>query len=130
MMLNHIPFPSRLAMPWLDRRSARRFSLRMTLTCRLIELRKMAESPQSPDTIVPGESLKISRKDLLFRSCHLFLPGQLVEVSIEWPMRPEHDVRLMLVVKGRVRRRFRDITAMQFERHQFTRAAAAHSSHA
>lgn len=101
------------------RRTVNRFSLRMALRCRPIEPRQTACFPQPLDPIIPGESLKISSKDLLFTSSHVFLAGQVVEVSIDWPALLENGVRLTLVVEGPITRLLRGVTAMRFNRYQF-----------
>lgn len=101
------------------RRPAHRFSLRMALKCRSIESRQTVDVRQTRETIAPGESLKISSKELLFTSTQAFLTGQVVEVFIDWPVLLENGVRLTLVVAGRVTRRLRGVTTMQFDRYQF-----------
>jgi len=137
-MLNHIPaksesfrpemadkplVPHLFAAGWplksADRRSVHRFSLCMALRCRPVGSGQKVDSRQSPDTTAPGESLKISSKDLLFRSSRVFRAGQVVEVFIDWPVLLENGVRLMLVVVGPVTKRVRGITVMHFDKYRF-----------
>jgi hypothetical protein len=91
----------KLAMPRVDdRRSELRFSLRLAVKCRRIESRKSVGPRQPLDTILAGESLNVSSKGLIFRGSEVFRQGQAVEVFIEWPVRLENRVRLMLVAEA------------------------------
>jgi hypothetical protein len=101
-----------------DRRTGLRFSLRLPVKCRPIEPR----SP--PGQVIVGESLNVSSKGLLFSSATAFLPGQVVEAIIDWPIRLGNRVRLSLFVEGVVVRSVGNHTAIRIERHQFrTRSA-------
>jgi hypothetical protein len=71
------------------------------------------------DQFIVGESLNISSTDLLFTTKESFLPGQAVEVSIDWPILLDNRVRLSLVVEGVVVRTAEDHAAMRIERHYF-----------
>src|SRR5271165_5145894 len=92
-----------------DRRSGWRFSLRLVVRCKRMGARFLL------DQISVGESLNISSKGLLFSTSEVFLPGQVVEASIDWPVRLHPGVRLRLVVKGAVMRSADDHTAMHVE---------------
>ncbi len=100
-----------------DRRSSKRFSLRLAVKCRGIERR-------FPGRIVNGECVNISSKGLLFTTPESFPPGQLLEASIDWPILLDDCVRLTLVVEGVVVRRADAQTAMRIDKYEFkTRAA-------
>jgi hypothetical protein len=96
-----------------DRRTASRFPLRLAIRCRGI-------GPfQSLDPITLGESLNVSSKGLLFSSSHVFLPGQVIEVFIEWPILLENRIRLTLVAEGIVVRSAGTHTAVSVKKYQF-----------
>jgi len=71
------------------------------------------------DRISVGESLNISSKGLLFTTSEVFLPGQAVEASIDWPMRLHESIRLRLVVKGAVVRSADNQAAIHIEKYEF-----------
>jgi hypothetical protein len=102
-----------------DRRNRLRFSLRLAVKCRRTGLRFVL------DKTSVGESLNISSKGLLFTTSETFLPGQLVEAVIDWPMRLHGGVQLRLVVEGAVLRTARNYTVMRVEKYQFRTGAAS-----
>jgi hypothetical protein len=102
-----------------DRRNRLRFSLRLAVKCRRTGLRFVL------DKTSVGESLNISSKGLLFTTSETFLPGQLVEAVIDWPMRLHGGVQLRLVVEGAVLRTARNYTVMRVEKYQFKTCAAS-----
>jgi hypothetical protein len=102
-----------------DRRSRLRFSLRLAIRCRRVEPRFAL------DRIIVGESLNIASRGMLFRASEAFLPGQVVEVFIDWPIRLENGVRLMLVVEGAVVRIAGKCAAMLIEKYQVRTCGAA-----
>src|SRR5579863_6351847 len=89
------------------------YDLRLPVKCRRIEPRFRFEG------IVVGESLKISSRDLLFTTTEAFLPGQVVEACIDWPIRLDSSVPIKLVVEGKVVANADDSTAIRIERYQF-----------
>lgn len=102
-----------------DRRTNRRFSLRLAVKCRRIEPRFLL------DRIIIGESLNISSKGLLFAATEAFAPGQVVEAFIDWPMLLDDHIRLTLVVEGVIVRTSQDRVAMRIEKYEFrTRSTA------
>lgn len=112
--------PEHLMRVIADRRGNRRFSLRMAIKCRQIE------PPFTRNRVIAGESLNISSKGLLFTTTEAFQPGQIVEASIDWPVRLENRVRLALVVEGSIVRRADDYAAMRIDKYEFrTRGAPA-----
>ena len=105
-----------------DRRSSHRFSLRMAIECRQIE------PPLAPNRVFVGESLNISSKGLLFTTTEAFQPGQVIEASIDWPMRLNNGVRLTLVVEGAIVRKADDHAAIRIDKYEFrTRGAERRS---
>jgi hypothetical protein len=72
-----------------------------------------------------GESLNLSSIGLLFAAGETLLPGQVVEVFIDWPIRLHNGVRLTLVVEGAVVRSDGNHAAMHIEKYQFRTCAAA-----
>lgn len=102
-----------------DRRTCRRFSLRLAVRCRRMGARFLL------DRISVGEIVNISSKGLLFTTSDVFLRGQVVEASIDWPIRLHPGVRLALVVKGAVVRSSGNHAAMHIEKYQFRTCAAA-----
>src|SRR5579863_6609147 len=93
-----------------DRRSRRRFSLRLAVRYRLIQ-------PRLPlDRDMAGESLNLSSTGLLFTAGEALLPGQVVEVFIDWPIRLHNGVRLTLVVEGTIVRSAGNHAAMHIEK--------------
>jgi hypothetical protein len=91
------------------------YDLRLAVNCRRIG------PPLRVDRVVIGigESLKISSKDLLFTTTETFLPGQVVEACIDWPIRLNNGVRIALVVEGKVITSSDDSTAIRIDRYQF-----------
>jgi len=95
------------------------YPLRLAVKCRRIESRFTL------DRLIAGESLNISSKNLLFTTTEAFLPGQVVEALIDWPMLLDNRVRLTLVVEGVVVKTTADRAAMRIERYEFrTRGAS------
>jgi hypothetical protein len=101
-----------------ERRNHHRFSLQLAVKCRQIA---------PPFTLGPNvlcETLNISSKGLVFATREAFQPGQLVEASIDWPIRLNGRVGLTLVVEGEIVRKTRDHAAMRIAKYEFkTRAA-------
>jgi len=66
-----------------------------------------------------SETLNISSKGVLFRADELLEPGQLVQVSVDWPARLENQIPLKLVAEGRVVRNIKGVAAMTIEKYEF-----------
>ena len=97
--------------------------MRLAVQCRRIDPRLTL------DRLVSGESLNISSKRMLFTTTEAFLPGQVVEALIDWPMLLDQRVRLTLAVEGVVVRTAEDQAAMRIERYEFrTRGADGRQS--
>jgi hypothetical protein len=94
------------------------YDLRLEVKCRPVKCRK-SETRFSIGRIISGESLSISSKGLVFTTAETFLPGQVVEASIDWPILLDERVRLTLVVEGTVVGSADNHTTMRIDRYQF-----------
>jgi len=95
------------------------YPLRLAVKCRRIEPRFTFHR------LIAGESLHISSKNLLFTTTEAFLPGQVVEALIDWPILLDKRVRLTLAVEGVVVKTSENRAAMRIERYEFrTRGAS------
>ena len=76
-----------------------------------------------------SETLNISSKGVLFRADERLEPGQLLQVSVDWPARLENQIPLKLVAEGRVVRNIKGVAAMTIEKYEFrTRRTPAQAS--
>jgi FixJ family two-component response regulator len=101
-----------------ERRNNARFPCRLAVSYQTLEQPIFAGEGSS-------ETLNISSKGLLFTSKEKLHPGQLVQVSLDWPVRLENQVPLKLVAEGRVVRNSQGQTAMTIDKYEFrTRRAA------
>jgi DNA-binding NarL/FixJ family response regulator len=66
-----------------------------------------------------SETLNISSKGVLFKADEALEPGQLVQVSVDWPARLENQIPLKLVAEGRIVRNIKGIAAMTIEKYEF-----------
>ena len=66
-----------------------------------------------------SETLNISSKGVLFRTEEALEPGQLVQVSVDWPARLENQIPLKLVAEGRIVRNLEGMAAMTIEKYEF-----------
>lgn len=66
-----------------------------------------------------SETLNISSKGVLFRADEALEPGQLVQVSLDWPARLENQIPLKLVAEGRIVRNIKGVAAMTIEKYEF-----------
>jgi FixJ family two-component response regulator len=66
-----------------------------------------------------SETLNISSKGVLFKADEKLEPGQLVQVSVDWPARLENQIPLKLVAEGRIVRNIKGIAAMTIEKYEF-----------
>lgn len=102
-----------------DRRTNARFP------CRLAVSYQALEHPFFSGEAV-SETLNISSKGLLFTTSEPFQPGQLLQVSVDWPARLENTVPLKLVAEGRIVRNLNGQAAMRIDKYEFrTRKAKA-----
>ena len=102
-----------------DRRTNARFP------CRLAVSYQALEHPFFSGEAV-SETLNISSKGMLFTTSEPFHPGQLLQVSVDWPARLENSVPLKLVAEGRIVRNLNGQAAMRIDKYEFrTRKAKA-----
>jgi DNA-binding NarL/FixJ family response regulator len=66
-----------------------------------------------------SETLNISSKGVLFKADEALEPGQLVQVSVDWPARLENQIPLKLVAEGRIVRNIKGVAAMTIEKYEF-----------
>lgn len=66
-----------------------------------------------------SETLNISSKGVLFKADEALEPGQLVQVSVDWPARLENQIPLKLVAEGRIVRNVKGVAAMTIEKYEF-----------
>lgn len=75
--------------------------------------------------VATSETLNISSKGVLFATEEPLQPGQLLQVSVDWPARLENQVPLKLVAEGRIVRNLNGQAAMRIDKYEFrTRRAA------
>jgi PilZ domain len=95
-----------------DRRTNARFP------CRLAVSYQALEQPFFSGTAT-SETLNISSKGLLFPTQEALQPGQLLQVSVDWPARLENQVPLKLVAEGRIVRNLNGLAAMRIDKYEF-----------
>ncbi len=105
-------FPPTISAMALDRRSKRRFPLRMGMWFRPAGL-------HIPALWTAGESLNLSSTGLLFSSADAVSPGQQIEALIDWPARLNNRVDLRLALEGTIVRSTDEKTAMRVDRYEF-----------
>jgi CheY-like chemotaxis protein len=66
-----------------------------------------------------SETVNISSKGVLFKTDEALEPGQLVQVSVDWPARLENQIPLKLVAEGRIVRNIKGVAAMTIEKYEF-----------
>jgi hypothetical protein len=66
-----------------------------------------------------SETLNFSSKGVLFRADEALEPGQLIQVSVDWPARLENQIPLKLVAEGRIVRNVKGVAAMTIEKYEF-----------
>src|SRR5579863_4660919 len=105
-----------------DRRTNARFP------CRLAVSYQALEHPFFTG-VATSETLNISSKGLLFATEEALQPGQLLQVSVDWPARLENQVPLKLVAEGRIVRNLNGLAAMRIDKYEFrTRRARPQNS--
>lgn len=95
-----------------NRRTNVRFPVRLAVNYQALE------SPFFSGTAV-SETVNISSKGLLFATNHPLQPGQLLQVSVDWPARLENEIPLKLVAEGRVIRVVDGQAAVRIDRYEF-----------
>jgi CheY-like chemotaxis protein len=95
-----------------NRRTHVRFPVRLAVNYQALE------HPFFSGTAV-SETLNISSKGLLFATSHPLQPGQLLQVSVDWPARLENEIPLKLVAEGRVIRVVDGQAAVRIDKYEF-----------
>ncbi|HWE50756.1 MAG TPA: response regulator [Bryobacteraceae bacterium] len=95
-----------------DRRINARFP------CRLAVSYQALEHPFFSGQAI-SETVNISSKGLLFAASEPLQPGQLLQVSVDWPARLENEVPLKLVAEGRVIRIVDGQAAVRIDKYEF-----------
>lgn len=95
-----------------NRRTNVRFPVRLAVNYQALE------SPFFSGTAV-SETVNISSKGLLFATSHPLQAGQLLQVSVDWPVRLENEVPLKLVAEGRVIRVVDGQAAVRIDKYEF-----------
>jgi hypothetical protein len=98
-----------------DRRSDRRYDLRLNLRWKLIRRRRILE-------IGTGRTVDFSSGGVLFETERSMPIGLNVELSIAWPVLLHNTAQLQLVVSGRIVRSEGTRTAIQMTQHEFRTA--------
>jgi DNA-binding NarL/FixJ family response regulator len=95
-----------------DRRTNARFPCRLAVTYQALEHPFLSG-------VATSETLNISSKGLLFATEEALQPGQLLQVSVDWPARLENQVPLKLVAEGRIVRNVDGLAAMRIDKYEF-----------
>src|ERR1017187_2855905 len=94
----------------------RRGSARFPLT---LEVRYAVLGHCAPVEAGSGRTIELSSSGLRFTADRPLLNGQKLDVSIDWPVWLDGDVRLQLIMSGVVVRTNGTTTALQIQRHEF-----------
>jgi DNA-binding NarL/FixJ family response regulator len=105
-----------------ERRTNARFDCHLAVSYQTLEKPFLSGQGSS-------ETLNISSKGVLFKADEALEPGQLVQVSVDWPARLEKQIPLKLVAEGRIVRNIKGVAAMTIEKYEFrTRRASTQPS--
>jgi DNA-binding NarL/FixJ family response regulator len=95
-----------------DRRTNARFPSRLAVSYQALEHPFLSG-------VATGETLNISSKGLLFTTEEALQPGQLLQVSVDWPAMLDNQVPLKLVAEGRIVRNINGQAAMRIDKYEF-----------
>jgi DNA-binding NarL/FixJ family response regulator len=95
-----------------DRRTNARFPCRLSVSYQALEHPFLSG-------VATSETLNISSKGLLFATEEALQPGQLLQVSVDWPARLENSIALKLVAEGRIVRNLNGQAAMRIDKYEF-----------
>jgi DNA-binding NarL/FixJ family response regulator len=95
-----------------DRRTNARFPCRLAVSYQALEHPFLSG-------VATSETLNISSKGLLFATEEALQPGQLLQVSVDWPARLENQIPLKLVAEGRIVRNLNGLAAMRIDKYEF-----------
>ena len=102
-----------------ERRNSARFPCRLAVSYQSLE-------PPFITGQATSETVNISSKGLLFTTPDPLQPGQLFQVSVDWPARLENEIPLKLVAEGRIIRNVNGQAAMAIDKYEF-RTRRVHS---
>ncbi len=66
-----------------------------------------------------GKTLNMSSNGILFTTERTLVPGERLEVAVNWPAQLDHKCALKLVTTGRVVRSDTNLAAIAIERYEF-----------
>ena len=121
-----VPFPASTAVArevtraagFTERRTGRRYGLKLDLNWKLIRRKKVLDSGA-------GHTIDLSRDGILFDAGRP-IPGRLnVELTVVWPVRLHNVEPLELFVTGRVVRSTGHRVAIRMTQHSIRKAAAS-----
>ena len=95
-----------------ERRTNARFDCHLAVSYQTLEKPFLSGEGSS-------ETVNISSKGVLFRADEALEPGQLIQVSVDWPARLENQIPLKLVAEGRIVRNDKGLAAMTIEKYEF-----------
>jgi CheY-like chemotaxis protein len=95
-----------------ERRNNARFDCHLAVSYQTLEKPFLSGEGSS-------ETVNISSKGVLFHADVALEPGQLIQVSVEWPARLEKQIPLKLVAEGRIVRNDKGLAAMTIEKYEF-----------
>ncbi len=98
--------------PGVNRRLNARFPCRLAVSYTALERPFFSGQATS-------ETVNISSKGMLFPVREPLQPGQLLQVSVDWPARLENEVALKLVAEGRVIRVIDGNAAFRIDKYEF-----------
>jgi hypothetical protein len=95
-----------------ERRASTRFGLSLEIGYTVVNRRAIVRTGS-------GRTIDLSSSGLSFTTDQPPLPGQKLEMSIDWPVLLDGAIRLQLVMSGIVVRTAKAATAVQIQRHEF-----------
>jgi CheY-like chemotaxis protein len=95
-----------------ERRTNARFDCHLAISYQTLEKPFLTGQGSS-------ETLNISSKGVLFNADEALEPGQLLQISVDWPARLENQIPLKLVAEGRIVRNLNGVAAMTIEKYEF-----------
>ena len=95
-----------------ERRAGTRFALNLNVSYNVVDRRAIVRTGS-------GRTIDLSSSGLSFTTGQPPLPGQKLEMSIDWPVLLDGAIRLQLVMSGIVVRTTNAATALRINRHEF-----------
>jgi hypothetical protein len=95
-----------------ERRAATRFALSLDVSYTVVDRRAIVRTGS-------GRTIDLSSSGLSFTTSQPPLPGQKLEMSIDWPVLLDGAIRLQLVISGVVVRTTKAAAVLQIQKHEF-----------